>query len=203
MGNNVSPKPDVKIGSKGITLTFSKENLMTIPNLLTALRIFLGPIFILILLSGRYILAFLIILIVAVTDFFYGLIEKKYGIQGDFGKILDPLADKIFIFCVVVALLLQFGLPIWFGIIIITRDVFILSAGLLFLVMNKKSDLEPNLLGLMAKFSQLTSLTIYIVASSFGYYDSWIGIILFLTAALTIISGFVYAGKGYEIMQGQ
>ena len=147
-------------------------------------------------------MSFLIILIVAVTDFLYGFIERRFGVQSDFGKILDPLADKIFIFCVVVALLLKFGLPIWFSIVIITRDVFILSAGLLFLVLNKHSDLEPNLIGLMAKFSQFTSLTIYIVASAFGYYESWIGIILFLTAALTIISGIIYATKGYEILNG-
>ncbi|MGV8172392.1 MAG: CDP-diacylglycerol--glycerol-3-phosphate 3-phosphatidyltransferase [Candidatus Woesearchaeota archaeon] len=180
---------------------FTRKDILTIPNFLTALRIFLAPFFMFAVLGGKYIIAFVIILLAALTDFFDGLIARRYNMQSSFGTLLDPIADKIFVFCAIVALLLRFGFPLWLGAIIISRDLFILMAGLLFVIMHKHSVLKPNLLGKISTFFQMTSLTIYIISSSYGYYDSWIGILLYLTAALTVVSGLVYAVKGYYILK--
>jgi len=180
---------------------FTKENLVTIPNLLTVLRIFLAPFFMFMVLDGKFLAAFIVIFIAALTDFLDGLIARKFNMQSEFGRMFDPIADKVLVFCAVVALLVRFGFPLWLGIIIISRDVFILLAGLLFLIMRKRSELQPNMLGKISTFFQLVSLTVYIVASTLGYYESWIGIILYMTAAMTIISGIAYIIKGYEILR--
>jgi cardiolipin synthase (CMP-forming) len=182
---------------------FSRESLVTIPNLLTALRIFLAPFFMFTVLNGKYLVAFVILAVAALTDFLDGLIARKFNMQSEFGRILDPIADKILVFCAVVALLLRFGFPFWLGAIIISRDVFILLAGLLFVILHKHAELKPNLLGKVSTFFQLTALTAYIVASILNYYAVWIGILLYATAAITVLSGLVYAIKGYAILKGK
>jgi cardiolipin synthase (CMP-forming) len=181
-------------------LIFKRKDLMTIPNILTILRIFLAPFFMFAVLEGQYITAFIIITIAALTDFFDGLIARKFNMQSEFGRILDPIADKILIFCAVVALLIRFGFPMWLGIIIISRDLFILLAGVLLIILHKNAELKPNALGKLSTFFQLVSLTIYIVASAFAYYDAWIGILLYITAGVTLLSGIAYAIKGYRIL---
>ncbi len=180
---------------------FTKKNLVTIPNLLTVLRIFLAPFFMFMVLDGKFLAAFIVIFIAALTDFFDGLIARKFNMQSEFGRMFDPIADKVLVFCAVVALLVRFGFPLWLGIIIISRDVFILLAGLLFMIMRKNSELKPNMLGKISTFFQLVSLTVYIVASTLGYYESWIGILLYMTAAMTIISAIAYIIKGYKILR--
>jgi CDP-diacylglycerol--glycerol-3-phosphate 3-phosphatidyltransferase len=201
---NVSVNDGNIVGDNdSITKSFNRKDMITIPNLLTILRIFLAPFFMFAVLGGRYIIAFILLVIAALTDFFDGLIARKFNMQSEFGRMLDPIADKILVFCAVVALLLRFGFPLWLGIIIISRDLFILLAAVLFIILHKHSELKPNILGKISTFFQMTSLTVYIVASSFGYYESWIGILLYATAAMTVMSGLSYIVKGYRILKGE
>lgn len=184
-----------------ITDIFTRKNIMTWPNLLTASRLVLAPIFMLLIMQGRFLAAFIIMLIAALTDFFDGLIARKFDMQSAFGRILDPVADKVLVFCVVIALLIRFGFPLWLGIIIISRDLMLLLAGLIFMILGKHSDLKPNFLGKLSTLFQLSSLTIYVIASALGYYAYWIGIWLYATAAITIVSGIAYIIKGYNILR--
>ena len=71
-----------------------KKNL---PNLLTLFRIFLVPLFFIILISGNpysYLLSFIIFSIASITDFFDGKLARKYDAVSEFGLFMDPLADK-------------------------------------------------------------------------------------------------------------
>ena len=74
-----------------------------IPNILTVSRILLSPFFIFFMIQNEkffYILSFLLILLISLTDFFDGYYARKHNLVTDLGKYLDPLADKIFVLTV-------------------------------------------------------------------------------------------------------
>ena len=105
---------------------------MNLPNKLTVLRVIMIPFFVVMLmLDGganqmyRYIAA-AIFIIASFTDFLDGSIARKYGLVTNFGKFMDPLADKLLV-CSALICLIELGqLPAWMVLIIISRE-FIIS----------------------------------------------------------------------------
>ena len=180
-----------------------KENIFNIPNLLTMLRIVLTPVFAFLLLTDKYLAALIIIVIASITDFLDGQIARRFNMQTAFGRLLDPIADKILVFCSVVALMIKFNFPLWIGLIIIGRDIVILIGGLLFLKKDKRKAIAPNVFGKISTIFQLTTITIFIVASVYSYYALWIDILLYLTVLMTIVSGISYIIKGYNVLSNK
>lgn len=84
------------------------ENWNTIPNWLCFLRIALIPVFTTLFIKGYYIVAFITMIIAAVTDLLDGKIARKYNMVSNLGKILDPIADKLSQIAIVVILIVKF-----------------------------------------------------------------------------------------------
>jgi CDP-diacylglycerol--glycerol-3-phosphate 3-phosphatidyltransferase len=179
------------------------ERAFNIPNSLTMLRIILAPIFMILLLNNKYIGAFIVILIASITDFLDGQIARRFNMQTAFGRMLDPIADKVLIFCAIVALLIKFNFPLWVGVIILARDLIILLGGFLFWRRDKQELLVPNIFGKVSTLFQLTTIVVFIVASIKGYYALWIDILIYLTVTMTLLSGIIYIFKGYDILSGR
>ncbi len=77
--------------------------------------------------------ALLIIMLLAfVSDFLDGTLARKLNQVSETGKIIDPLADKVFVTTIIVISLIQGSMPLWIGIIIIARDIIILLSGVYF-----------------------------------------------------------------------
>lgn len=177
-----------------------KEIIFNLPNSLTALRLILAPIFMILLLNNKYVAAFVVVLIASITDFLDGQIAKRFNMQTNLGRILDPIADKILIFFAILALLIKFSFPLWIGIIILSRDIIILLGGLLFFHKKKQEFLVPNIFGKVSTLFQLTTVAVYIVASVKGYYALWIDVLMYLTVTITLISGIIYIFQGYNLL---
>jgi len=172
-----------------------------IPNILTMLRIILAPFFMIFLLNDKYLVAFIILLIASITDFLDGMLARKLNMQTQFGRILDPIADKVLILVSMLALLIKFHFPLWIGLIIILRDFLIVCGGALIIYKKKQQYLAPSILGKTSTVFQLLSMLIYIVASLNGYYALWIDILLYLTVIITVLSGLNYVLTGYLILK--
>lgn len=101
---------------------------MTLPNQLTILRIILTPIIIYTLtvesLTYRY-LALLLFFIASLTDWYDGYIARKFGSVSDWGKFLDPLADKILVLSMFIAFWLIGQIQFWMVVVIAMRDIII------------------------------------------------------------------------------
>lgn len=103
-----------------------------LPNILTLVRLLLVPVFMLLLLFGHNLLAFIVFLIASLTDYLDGVIARKYNAISNFGKLADPLADKIL---VMTALVLLVGLKsdlrceawvqAWMVVIILAREIWV------------------------------------------------------------------------------
>lgn len=103
-----------------------------VPNLLTMLRFVLIPFIFLEIMNENYINAFIILTISGITDILDGYIARKFNFITDFGKLIDPLADKATQVCVLLALALKDILPLWILLIVFLKEV-IMIAGASFL----------------------------------------------------------------------
>lgn len=86
----------------------SKKQIMTIPNLLSFLRLVMVPFIVLLYSEDNYYGAAAVVVLSGITDIFDGLIARKFNMISDFGKILDPIADKITQCALIVSLSLKY-----------------------------------------------------------------------------------------------
>jgi len=140
-------------------------------------------------------------LVAALTDFFDGYCARLFQEETEFGKVLDPVADKILIFTTIWALYKTVGqelIPEWFVLLLLLKD-FILIVGALFLLKKKNAVLNPSKISKWTTFL-LMILIIYIFMIKFGYLpDSFVNISIQLLTLSTIVIFFDYAYKIYRL----
>ncbi|MCP4218264.1 MAG: CDP-alcohol phosphatidyltransferase family protein [bacterium] len=123
------------------------EKSVNIPNALSALRLLLFPIiFWLIMYSNEanYPYLLFVFFFSIALDFIDGYLARKLRQETELGKILDPVADKLLVFFVVLALIIRTDFPIWLGVIIFLRDSLILTASAK--LMKEKNKVQPSIL---------------------------------------------------------
>ena len=109
--------------------------MMAIPNILTVMRIFLTPIFIICLFSdffGAQLWALIIFVVASITDAYDGYLARKNNMVTNTGRFLDPLADKILVSSAFISFSIMGLIDIWMVTLIIFRDLFVM--GLRFLM---------------------------------------------------------------------
>jgi cardiolipin synthase (CMP-forming) len=102
------------------------NRVFTVPNLLSFLRLLGVPLFLwLVLVREADGWAFLVLAVSAFTDYLDGKLARRWHQISRVGQILDPLADRLYIFSTVVALTLREIVPLWFAVLLVGRDVFL------------------------------------------------------------------------------
>ena len=94
-----------------------------IPNALTVVRFLLIPFIIISVLQGNYILAFILFTLSGITDIADGFIARKYNLISNFGKLMDPLADKLTQISMLTILSVKSIIPVWILIIVIAKEI--------------------------------------------------------------------------------
>ncbi len=132
---------------------------MNIPNILTVLRIILVPIYLWVFYTFRknnIIYSVLILVLAGITDILDGYIARKYDIITKLGTILDPIADKLIIFAILISFTSKNMIPLWILFVIgIKEIVMILGGGYLYCFKNKKI-IPAN------KFGKIATASFYI-----------------------------------------
>jgi cardiolipin synthase len=98
-----------------------------IPNILTISRFVLIPFIVASLLSEKYILAIILLSLSAITDILDGFIARKFNIVSNFGKLIDPLADKSTQVSILVTLVFKNIIPLWILVIIFVKELLMIS----------------------------------------------------------------------------
>ncbi len=109
-------------------------NILTLPNILSLLRLLMIPLIILLMVHvNDELFPYLIVTyVIAVSlDFLDGYIARKFSQETELGRIIDPLADKILVLAILITLTAKFGFPLWLAAFIILRDILILWASVL------------------------------------------------------------------------
>ena len=116
---------------------------MSVPNLITLFRILLVPLTIWLIVTGQYLPAFLAFVIAGISDGIDGFVAKKFNQVTELGAYLDPLADKILLVSIYVALGTLELMPPLLVITVVSRDVMIIGAVILSWVLDKPVEVHP------------------------------------------------------------
>ena len=103
-----------------------------VPNALTIIRFLLIPIIVISIFNGNYIIAFIFFTLSGITDIADGFIARKFNLISNFGKLMDPLADKLTQIATIASLTLKDIIPIWILAIVLLKEL-IMIAGASFL----------------------------------------------------------------------
>lgn len=142
------------------------DRVLTVPNALSALRILLVPVFLVLVLAGFDLAALIVIIVSSVSDFLDGIIARRFSQMTKLGQLLDPAADRLFIFAAVIALAVREVVPWWVVAVIVGRDVFLGVLGLV-LAHHGYGPLPVHHLGKVATFALFYALPILVLGQAF------------------------------------
>jgi cardiolipin synthase len=144
------------------------DRVLTIPNVISFLRIALIPVFVALIVDPDTRRAGLVVFVVVVaTDWVDGALARATGQVSDLGKVLDPVADRLAIAAGLIALVVADAFPLWAALLILVRDVTVLIAGLVLLA-KRRARIEVRHLGKVATFALMAAIAC-IAWGSLGY----------------------------------
>ena len=173
---------------------------MTIPNLITALRIILAPVFVIYLINDRLNAALVVFLICMISDGIDGMVARLFNQKSRLGAYLDPLADKTLLVTAFVLLAVRGYLPSWLTVAAIARDVMILLGVLVFHLNRLEIKIRPSALSKINTCFQFITLSM-VLLKGFVLLPSMVyDALYYITAALTVGSGLHYMYYGLRAM---
>ncbi|HEV2297758.1 MAG TPA: CDP-alcohol phosphatidyltransferase family protein [Candidatus Acidoferrales bacterium] len=171
------------------------NRIFTVPNQLTFLRLGFLPFFIIALRYSRYDWALAVLIAAALSDGLDGLLARKMNQKTPLGTFLDPIADKLLLSSAYFMLALKGKIAWWLAILVLGRDVLILIACAVILLVVGYRTFPPSTYGKMNTAFQILLVLVVILAAvtenpalRFGRH-----VLIDLVAAFTIISGFHYS----------
>ncbi|MGO9701488.1 MAG: CDP-alcohol phosphatidyltransferase family protein [Xanthobacteraceae bacterium] len=162
---------------------------MSIPNLITLARIILVPIVVWAITSGEMLVAFALFLAAGITDAVDGFLAKRFHMASELGAYLDPLADKALIVSIYVALGIAGTLAIPLVILVVSRDIMIISGFMLSWLVGKPMPVRPLPVSKVNTVAQILLATLVLAEHGFGFDAKLIvTVVAGLVAVLTLLS---------------
>lgn len=175
--------------------------MLNIPNILTIIRLILIPGFAIAIVYQSYDYALYIFIGAAVTDKLDGAIARLTGKSTPLGAFLDPLADKFMLITASLLFFLFKLIPVWLAILIITRDIIIMTGWFLLTLILHASPrrMNPTRLGKLAVAAQFALFSVILVEINFNMLYVLKDLLIWFSAGLTVLSGIDYIQKGLFI----
>lgn len=182
-----------------------KNNLLTAPNLLSLLRIFLVPVFLLMIIRQKVFNALVIFLVAAATDLLDGLFARIWHQKTKIGALLDPAADKLlgtsaFIMLTLPAFSFPNVIPLWLTVVVIGRDLLLAISAFILYRFTTQKNFSPSLLGKATTFCQMAVILLVLFFNSTETSPPFLGLFFHLTLIATLLSGIHYAYMGVCII---
>jgi cardiolipin synthase len=176
---------------------------LTIPNLLTLVRIVMTPFILLELSRGHYLAGGWMFGAAAFTDILDGALARRFGGQSQIGQYLDPIADKILLTSIYIGLAIGGAVPVWLVAVIFARDFWILLLSAVALRFTQFRDLKPSLWGKASTFAQIMAVVAITGIHAYGnpfFYAASVPLI-WAVALLAAISGLDYGLRGVAYLR--
>ena len=197
----------------------SKKPSPKLPNTLTVIRLILAVIVIIIflfpydmigynfpkyLINGIAILdvklaiCAVLFIVASITDFFDGKIARKYNYVTNFGKLMDPVADKILVLSAILILIISGLVPFWTMLIVLLRELLVLGIRMLALQSDSSNVIAADIFGKIKTMTQMVSIILILLFAGISNYTedtfirvmSIVGLVLFyISIAFTLFSG--------------
>lgn len=172
---------------------------MNLPNKLTIARVVVVPIFIVLFLFNFHLIAFVVFILAALTDLIDGQIARKYNLVSNFGKIMDPLADKILVYSAF-CLMVENGLiPGWMLIVILTREFIV--AGMRTVAASEGLVVAAGMSGKIKTVLQMVAVPMLLLVPviSWQFWVTASMIVLWASLLMTVYSGVEYIYQNRKV----
>lgn len=181
---------------------------ITVPNLLTLLRMGLVPLFIIAVLDGATARALVIFVAAGVTDALDGFIARFWDQRSLLGSYLDPIADKLLLVSAYVVLAIpsvHLGalIPMWVTVTVIARDVLIVIIALTFYLAADIRHFPPSLLSKATTVTQVVTVAVVLGSGVFPSLEPLAETLIYVVAAFTILSGLDYLRRTIRMAEGK
>lgn len=150
----------------------STDRVFTIPNILSMARLVGVPVFLWAILGKHDTLALVLLMVSGVTDYLDGKIARTFGMTSKLGEVLDPVADRLYIFATLLGLGLRGIVPWWVIAVIVGREVFLVIL-LVFARRDGLRELPVNFVGKSATFNLLYAFPCLLLADGDGTLARW------------------------------
>lgn len=177
---------------------------MNLPNKLTILRVIMVPIFIVFLMcnitSYDKWIALAIFIAASLTDMLDGKIARKYNLVTNFGKFMDPLADKLLVCCAMICFIQLNRLPAWYVCVVIARE-FIIS-GIRLVASDNGVVIAASYWGKFKTAFSMVMLCFLIADINNSVFTIVTEILIWISLILTVVSLIDYIIKNKDIFKG-
>jgi len=137
-----------------------------VPNVLSMLRLVLVPVFLVLIVLGDYVAALIVLIVASLTDLLDGFIARHFNQVTRLGQLLDPAADRLYIFAALIGLAAQGLVPWWIVVLIVARDVMLLVLAVV-LANHGYGPLPVHQLGKAATFALFFGLPVIMLGLAF------------------------------------
>ena len=176
---------------------------LNIPNFITLGRVILVPVIFYLLVSNETKLAFFVFVLAGVSDGVDGFLAKRFGWVTELGAYLDPMADKLLLVSMFVALGVQGLLPIWLAIAVVSRDILIVLGVVLAWVLGQPVAIHPLLISKVNTTAQIVLAATVLADEGFRLGQGDLRTVLvWITGALTLVSLGAYTHAWIRHMSG-
>ncbi|NLA74786.1 MAG: CDP-alcohol phosphatidyltransferase family protein [Deltaproteobacteria bacterium] len=176
---------------------------MTVPNIITMIRILLTPIFVIYLINDKLLTGLAILVICGISDGLDGFIARVFNQKSRLGAYLDPLADKIILASAFIALAIRGFLPSWLTVVVISRDVLILIGVVLLYLTGVVLNIKPVASSKITTCFQFITVIAVLASEYLAYFKGYYPYLYIVTAFFTIISFSQYLYQWSRMMVGK
>jgi cardiolipin synthase len=169
------------------------DRVLTVPNVLSTIRLLGVPLFLWAILSGRDGLALVLLMASGITDYLDGKIARKFGLESRVGQLLDPIADRLYIVSTLLGLAWREIIPWWVVWVLFAREAF-MAVVVLIAKRHGWNGLPVHFVGKAATFNLLYAFPLLLLADGEGTFAhlarpvgwgfAWWGIVLYWVAGL-------------------
>ncbi len=177
------------------------SKVITVPNLLTFLRMALIPVFASLLVYGYSTLGLIVFFVAGFSDGVDGFIARRFDQESELGTIIDPIADKFLMTTAFVILTMPdifpmvqsdlLPVPFWVTSVVIGRDILIITVAIAINVITGFRNFKPSWLGKLSTTVQVLAVTLILIAVVFGY-TFYLPTVYVIVAFLAAASGIHY-----------
>jgi len=166
---------------------------LNLPNKLTVLRMLMVPLFMVLYLRGQIAVSAAVFAVASATDWLDGYIARKNSIVTNFGKFMDPLADKLLITGALLCLLSEGVVAVWAVMVILAREF--LVTGLRLVAVSEGKVIAAGGLGKIKTVLQMVAVLVGIFLGSAILTD----VFVYIATALTAVSGIIYIWQNRSV----
>ena len=179
------------------------DRALNLPNLITLGRVILVPVVFWLLITGQTEMAFVIFIVAGISDAVDGYLAKTFGWKTELGSYLDPLADKLLIVSIFLALGVGGKLPLWLVIAVVSRDILIVIAIMLSWLLGNPVRIRPLIVSKANTVAQIVLAATVLADEGFGLgLQAARVVLIWLTGALTVASLAAYLHSWLLHMSG-